>query len=106
MLIEGMAIAALAVGATQGIAYIRAEYPDAVAVMAEAIKRATAAGWLGDPMHGSGHASLCAMGGMTPYPVLSALNHYPQDFGLAAPVNHAAADVADTTADTTTKTVA
>jgi formate dehydrogenase iron-sulfur subunit len=23
------------------------------------------------------------MGGMTPYPVLSALNHYPQDFGLA-----------------------
>jgi len=27
--------------------------------------------------------SLCAMGGMTPYPVLSALNHYPADFGLA-----------------------
>jgi formate dehydrogenase iron-sulfur subunit len=26
--------------------------------------------------------SLCAMGGMTPYPVLSALDHYPQDFGL------------------------
>jgi len=26
--------------------------------------------------------SLCALGGMTPYPVLSALNHYPQDFGL------------------------
>jgi formate dehydrogenase iron-sulfur subunit len=26
--------------------------------------------------------SLCAMGGMTPYPVLSALNHYPADFGL------------------------
>src|SRR5450830_85970 len=31
------------------------------------------------------HGSLCAMGGMTPYPVLSALNHYPQDFGLAVP---------------------
>jgi formate dehydrogenase iron-sulfur subunit len=30
------------------------------------------------------HGSLCAMGSMTPYPVLSALNHYPQDFGLAA----------------------
>ncbi|MFM2329749.1 MAG: hypothetical protein RLZZ494_1852, partial [Pseudomonadota bacterium] len=30
------------------------------------------------------HGSLCAMGGMTPYPVLSALNHYPQDFGVAA----------------------
>lgn len=26
--------------------------------------------------------SLCAMGGMTPNPVLSALNYYPQDFGL------------------------
>ena len=30
------------------------------------------------------HGSLCAMGGMTPYPVLSALDHYPQDFGLKA----------------------
>ena len=30
------------------------------------------------------HGSLCAMGGMTPYPVLSALNHYPADFGLEA----------------------
>lgn len=28
------------------------------------------------------HGSLCAMGGMTPYPVLSALNHFPEDFGL------------------------
>ena len=28
------------------------------------------------------NGSLCAMGGMTPYPVLSALNHYPGDFGL------------------------
>ncbi|MGG5143349.1 formate dehydrogenase beta subunit [Alcaligenes ammonioxydans] len=27
--------------------------------------------------------SLCALGGMTPYPVLSALEHFPQDFGLA-----------------------
>ncbi|MOA44607.1 NADP-reducing hydrogenase subunit HndC [compost metagenome] len=30
------------------------------------------------------HGSLCAMGGMTPIPVTSALNHFPQDFGLAA----------------------
>jgi formate dehydrogenase iron-sulfur subunit len=29
------------------------------------------------------HASLCAMGGMTPNPVLSALDHFPEDFGLA-----------------------
>ena len=28
--------------------------------------------------------SLCAMGGMTPFPVLSALNHFPADFGLTA----------------------
>jgi formate dehydrogenase iron-sulfur subunit len=28
------------------------------------------------------HGSLCAMGGMTPYPVRSALQHYPQDFGI------------------------
>jgi len=27
--------------------------------------------------------SLCALGGMAPYPVLSALNHFPEDFGLA-----------------------
>ena len=26
--------------------------------------------------------SLCALGGMAPYPVLSALNHFPQDFGI------------------------
>ena len=39
------------------------------------------------------HGSLCAMGGMTPYPVLSALNHFPQDFGLmpgVVPQQHAA----------------
>jgi formate dehydrogenase iron-sulfur subunit len=28
------------------------------------------------------HGSLCALGGMTPYPVLSALNHFPEDFGI------------------------
>ena len=26
--------------------------------------------------------ALCALGGFTPYPVLSALNHYPGDFGM------------------------
>ena len=25
--------------------------------------------------------SLCALGGFTPYPVLSALRHWPEDFG-------------------------
>ncbi len=52
MLIEGMAIAGLAVGATQGVVYIRSEYPHAVAVMREAIARATAAGWLGERIGG------------------------------------------------------
>ena len=27
--------------------------------------------------------SLCALGGFTPYPVMSAMNHWPQDFGLS-----------------------
>lgn len=36
------------------------------------------------------NGSLCAMGGMTPYPVLSALNHFPQDFGQLASDVHAA----------------
>jgi formate dehydrogenase iron-sulfur subunit len=30
------------------------------------------------------HGSLCAMGGMTPYPVLSALDHFPEDFGAGS----------------------
>jgi formate dehydrogenase iron-sulfur subunit len=28
--------------------------------------------------------SLCALGGFTPYPVMSALTHFPEDFGTAA----------------------
>jgi formate dehydrogenase iron-sulfur subunit len=35
------------------------------------------------------NGSLCALGGMTPYPVLSALNHFPEDFGLKENVNAA-----------------
>ncbi|MBY0468780.1 MAG: formate dehydrogenase [Burkholderiaceae bacterium] len=55
-LIEGMTIAALAVGATQGHVYIRSEYPHAVATMREAVRRAEAAGWLGADVCGSGQA--------------------------------------------------
>ncbi|MGA8009125.1 MAG: NADH-ubiquinone oxidoreductase-F iron-sulfur binding region domain-containing protein [Thiomonas sp.] len=54
MLIEGMTIAALAVGATRGYVYIRSEYPDAVATMEEAVARATTVGFLGDDILGSG----------------------------------------------------
>lgn len=36
---------------------------------------------------------LCALGGFTPYPVLSALDHFPQDFGVpAALISSAAAE--------------
>ena len=34
--------------------------------------------------------SLCALGGFIPYPVLSALDYFPEDFGAAAPVADAA----------------
>src|SRR5581483_7583650 len=34
--------------------------------------------------------SLCALGGMTPFPVVSALDHFPEDFGLARESAHAA----------------
>jgi formate dehydrogenase iron-sulfur subunit len=56
MLIEGMAIAALAVGATQGYVYIRSEYPHAIRTMNEAVQSARAAGFLGADVCGSGRA--------------------------------------------------
>lgn len=34
--------------------------------------------------------SLCALGGFTPYPVLSALKHWPEDFGVSVPDQEAA----------------
>jgi formate dehydrogenase iron-sulfur subunit len=55
-LIEGMVIAGLAVGATQGFVYIRSEYPHAVAAMDSAIALAQEAGILGDSVLGSGRA--------------------------------------------------
>jgi len=54
MLIEGMTIAGLAVGATQGYIYSRSEYPVAFDVFQEAIEKATAGGLLGDNILGSG----------------------------------------------------
>ncbi len=54
VLIEGMAIAGLAVGATQGYIYVRSEYPHAVAALEDAIARARVAGWLGEDVLGSG----------------------------------------------------
>jgi formate dehydrogenase iron-sulfur subunit len=52
-LIEGMAIAGVAVGATQGYIYVRSEYPHAVATLREAVARAAAAGFLGADLLGA-----------------------------------------------------
>lgn len=55
-LIEGMTIAALAVGATKGFIYVRSEYPHACNTLQEAINVAIANGWLGDGIHASKHS--------------------------------------------------
>ena len=53
--IEGLAIAALAVGAHEGIFYIRAEYPLAVERIGEAVRQCAQRGLIGDaaayPLH-------------------------------------------------------
>jgi formate dehydrogenase iron-sulfur subunit len=54
VLIEGMTIAAIAVGATQGYIYLRSEYPHALRTLNEAISIAEREGYLGDSVCGSG----------------------------------------------------
>jgi formate dehydrogenase iron-sulfur subunit len=56
LLIEGMAIAGVSVGATQGYIYIRSEYPHGFATFQRAIERARAGGLLGPSVLGSGLA--------------------------------------------------
>ena len=56
MLIEGMTIAAIAVGASEGYIYVRSEYPHAIATLGEAIAIATEKGYLGENILGSGKA--------------------------------------------------
>ncbi len=53
-LLEGMIIAGIATGATEGYIYVRAEYPTAVERLTNAIQQAEAAGLLGDNILGSG----------------------------------------------------
>lgn len=53
-IIEGMAVAAYAVGASQGYAYVRAEYPLAVERLGKAIEQARDRGLLGKDILGSG----------------------------------------------------
>jgi len=56
MLIEGMAITGLAVGATLGFIYVRSEYLLSKKMLDEAIGRAEAHGYLGDNVCGNGRA--------------------------------------------------
>src|SRR5690349_23858597 len=56
VLIEGMTIAGIAVGATQGYIYLRSEYPHALQALNEAIAIAYTEGYLGQSVAGSGHA--------------------------------------------------
>jgi formate dehydrogenase iron-sulfur subunit len=53
-LIEGMTIAGLAVGATQGYVYLRVEYPRAARILATALRVARERGHLGADVLGSG----------------------------------------------------
>ncbi|MBN9028114.1 MAG: formate dehydrogenase, partial [Rhizobiales bacterium] len=53
VMIEGMTIAGIAVGATRGYIYIRSEYPHAVAAMEAAIETARQNGYLGRGIAGS-----------------------------------------------------
>ena len=53
VLIEGMTIAGIAVGATKGYVYCRSEYPLAIAVMNDAIRTARRYGMLGANIAGS-----------------------------------------------------
>ena len=53
VLIEGMTIAGIAVGATKGYIYVRSEYPHAIAVLNDAIRAARQGGMLGTSVAGS-----------------------------------------------------
>ncbi len=56
VVIEGMTIAGITVGATKGYIYIRSEYPHAVIAMNAAIAAAKRAGLLGSRIGGSAHS--------------------------------------------------
>src|SRR6201997_4369002 len=56
VVIEGMTIAGITVGATKGYIYIRSEYPHAVEAMNAAIAAAKRAGYLGARIGGSAHS--------------------------------------------------
>ena len=53
-LIESMAIAGVAVGASKGYIYLRSEYPLTHTILSRALELARDAGWLGENIQGSG----------------------------------------------------
>ncbi|MBP9194360.1 MAG: NAD(P)H-dependent oxidoreductase subunit E [Saprospiraceae bacterium] len=53
-LIQGMLIAGFAAKARYGVVYIRAEYPDSVTIVQNAIDEARGLGWIGENIMGSG----------------------------------------------------
>ncbi|ABE48989.1 formate dehydrogenase beta subunit [Methylobacillus flagellatus] len=63
------------IGSTRGV-----EVMDKIIAGTDPAKHIALVRDLGDTML---NGSLCALGGMTPYPVLSALNHFPEDFGIS-----------------------
>ena len=56
LLIEGMIIAAYAVGAQKGYIYIRGEYHKSIGMIGKALEQAKAHGFLGDNILGSGYS--------------------------------------------------
>ncbi len=65
------------IGSTRGVEVIDRLIAGENAVRQEAILR--------DLCETMTYGSLCALGGLTPYPVLSAINHFPEDFATPAP---------------------
>jgi NADH:ubiquinone oxidoreductase subunit F (NADH-binding)/NADH:ubiquinone oxidoreductase subunit E len=56
LLLEGMALAGYAVGASHGFVLVRSEYPLSKPALEATAERARAAGWLGEDVRGSGFA--------------------------------------------------
>jgi formate dehydrogenase iron-sulfur subunit len=71
VVIEGMTIAGIAVGATKGYIYIRSEYPHAIVAMNAAIAAAKRTGYLGARVSGSAH-SFDLESGLAPAPMSAA----------------------------------
>lgn len=59
--IEGMLMAAFAVGANEGFVYLRGEYPRALAIFERALDEARAAGLIGENILGSGFDFSCKL---------------------------------------------